>query len=109
VWDFLAIRHVWSTVVLDHKWVRVVLVSIGDGRARKGDLFMRIIFLILGSIFAVEVLQNVSTKRYGIRLPWLRIKGSMCSYVIRSTRVEVSAEDSTVLMYHLLNMGNRCV
>ena len=59
VWDFLAIRRMWSTVVLDHKWVREVLVSIRDERARKHDLFRRIIFLIFSSIFTAEVLWNL--------------------------------------------------
>jgi len=49
----------WSTVVLDHKQVRAVLVSVGDGRARKYDLFMRILLQIFGSIFAAKVLQNL--------------------------------------------------
>ena len=37
------IRHIWSRVILDHKWVRAVLISIRDGRARKCNLFMRIL------------------------------------------------------------------
>ena len=59
VWDFLAIRCMWSTVILDHKWAREVLVSIGDERARKHDLFRRIIFLIFSSVFTTEVLWNL--------------------------------------------------
>ena len=59
VWDFLAIRRMWSTVVLDHKRVREVLVSVGDKRARKHNLFRRIIFLIFSSVFTAEVLRNL--------------------------------------------------
>src|SRR6266851_4626827 len=61
VWDFLPIRRMWSTAVLDHKWVRAVLVSVGDRRARKRALFMGIVLQILGPIFAAEDLLNLRT------------------------------------------------
>jgi hypothetical protein len=49
----------WPAVILNHKWIREVLISDGDGRARKRGLFWMIIFLIFSSVFTAEVLQNL--------------------------------------------------
>jgi hypothetical protein len=54
VGDFLPSRRMWFMAILDHKWVRAVLVSIGDGGSRKHALFMGIVLQILGPIFAAE-------------------------------------------------------